>query len=77
MKPKLVLVDWEDSNVHGGWNSIEHYADCQPSKCRTVGWVAKKDRHSITVVQSLSANEVSDGMTIPRGCVKSIKYLEE
>ena len=80
MKPKLVLVEWEDSISRGGWQGIEDYNSGEPAQCRTVGWMTLKDRRKVCLIMTQTGGSVEpvlDALTIPRGCIKSIKYLEE
>ena len=78
-KPKLVLVCWLDI-VHGyydGWCKAKKKSrKLKVSKVKSVGWLMKKNKTSLTLCQNLASD--GDGfslVTIPRGCVKKIRKL--
>ena len=71
---KIVLVCWVDSTTVGGWADE---ADLELAKCRTVGFLAKKNKDRVVVVQSTSDIAHYDNrFAIPRSCIKSIKELK-
>ena len=75
MKYKLVCVDWVDSALTIGWKNIDS-AEYGISHCRTVGWLVRDDAEEVRVAMSVSdSGAVSEVMCIPRGSVKSIKYV--
>ncbi len=76
-KLRIVEVEWVDSCVKGGWRMREEYLEGKGlSQCRTVGYLLRSDRQEVMVVQSQSnTGGVADSMTIPRRCVKKIRYL--
>lgn len=80
-KPKypLVLVEWVDSTVDGGWNDVSGYMERECLTMQSVGWMTVKDARRVQVVQSHSWSQndkCSDAITIPRGCVKRIRKLK-
>ena len=75
---KIVEVIWYDSCTSGGWKSIEDMTDTRPLICCTVGYLLKRDRHIIQIIQSQTEyHKLSDSMTIPRACVLSYRVLRK
>lgn len=79
-KWKLILVVWVDI-VHGyydGWCRVKKKsAKLKVSTIKTVGWLVKNKKKSLTVCQNLASD--GDGFSlvvIPRGCVKKIRRLK-
>ena len=71
---KVILIEWLDSTSSSGWDSA---FDLELSNCKTVGFLVKKDKEKVVVIQSNSDNVHSDGrFAIPRSCIKSIRELE-
>jgi len=71
---KIVLVKWEDSASASGWTDED---DLAPAECETVGYLLKKNKDRVVVVQSTSDIAHYDNrFAIPRGCIKSIKELD-
>jgi len=70
---KIVVVEWADSTTSTGW---ENDPDLELCICETVGYLAKKTREKVVLIQSISdGNNVDNKFAIPRGCIKSIKEL--
>ncbi|MEQ1726733.1 MAG: hypothetical protein ABL982_00015 [Vicinamibacterales bacterium] len=74
---ELVVITWHDSYTRGRWYELEeHRKVCGlPMECRTVGWVTKRDKETITVVQTMSGDAVSDSMTIPLSCIRRVRRV--
>ena len=67
-KLSIIEVWWRDSAASGGWKTREAYQTVEPSECRTAGYLLKKTRTHITVVQSQDdEGKVSDSMNCTRG----------
>ena len=76
---RIVEVEWRDSASFHGWGTTGYYDErgSDPSVCRTVGYLLKKDANEVFLVMSRSDNNnVNDSMTIPRECVLRIRYLK-
>ena len=72
---KVIEINWEDAcSVGNAWCDRDN---AEPYKCKTVGYLIKKDHKKIVVAQShcLENNDVMNKMVIPRGCVLDIKEL--
>ena len=78
-KLPIAEVEWIDSSASGSWRKRQEYEKEQPSECRTAGYLLKANRHCVVIVQSIDpeGDNVSDSMTIPRSCVKSVTRLEK
>jgi len=72
---KLILIEWNDSNVLHGWRLNDIGGD-DVAHCRTVGILQGEDEAKITVAFGDSDCEsVMETITIPRGCITAIKEL--
>ena len=72
-----VEVRWVDATTHEGWVSRNWLREqATLSECRTVGFLALRDRRRLVIVQSASDNDrVADAMVIPIACVRSVRPL--
>lgn len=73
-----VEVTWIDSAFHRGWSDADtKRAQMGMSECRTVGYLLSKTRESVKLVMSTADenDSFSDGITIPRACVRTMKRL--
>ena len=74
---KIVLIEWVDSNLFHGWVDKDGES-FGVAECKSVGFLLKKHRSEITLALSRSKqDQVSQCITIPRGCVKSIEVLKD
>lgn len=82
MKPKypltaIVEVEWVDSAARGHWDSIEEYRKHDIVTCRTAGYLLKKNKRAVTIIQSQHAESgLSDAMAIPMRAVTRIRRLK-
>lgn len=74
--PRVVEIEWCDAVLSEGWARVERIPN-RPTECRTVGYLAKQDRHAVTVSLSLSdtTNNVGDIMTIARPNIRRMVTL--
>ncbi len=74
----MVEVHWLDACTTSSWRSrAESLKLASPAHCRTVGYVLKATKKSITLIQSQGDNEDMNGsMTIPRSWVSKIRKLK-
>ncbi len=74
MRNRIVLIEWEDSNVTHGW--IPRECEDILAKCQSVGFVVTEDKHKITITLGESEFDTTmERLTIPRACIKSIKEM--
>lgn len=75
--PRPVLVTWRDTTTqHAGWLSIEDASKLAPSVVRTVGFVVRRSKREIVLVQSVSNDgDALTSIVIPRDWVQSVVRL--
>jgi len=72
---RLVLVEWDDSNVIHGWRVDNGNMD-EVAHCRTVGILVSESETSVTVAFGESdCHSVMETITIPKGCITAIRRL--
>ena len=77
----LVEVEWIDSGTTKGWRALDYYKDEKPLECRTAGYLVRRDKRVIVIVQSQNfnddgtLNQLGESMTIPRICVTHLRFL--
>jgi hypothetical protein len=77
MIDRMVLVEWRDSCFDEGWKTQKRALRHSTSNCRTIGFLLKNKRDSVTVVESQSdTGHVDAVMAIPRGCITKITRLK-
>ena len=78
MKRKMVLVTWVDSINGSGWCSVKTYKRQKASACYTAGFMLKRSKKAITVIQSLDPDNDNGcaAITIPTGCILKVEELE-
>ena len=71
---KVYLVEWIDSTSETGWT---HDHDLELSTCKTVGYLIKKTKDKVVLVQSMSdSDSIDNKFAIPRKCITSITELK-
>ena len=75
----IVEIEWEDAASDGRWKDEDDWVEnCKPLMCRSVGWLAKSSRQRIILVGSRASNgDASSWEQIPRGCIRSMRYVEK
>lgn len=77
----LVLVRWLDAHTVGGWMKSDEYRrlarKASDLETTSVGYLLERTRRALTLVQSISPNNdtMADSITIPIGCVLSVKRM--
>jgi len=75
-----VEVTWEDTQGKGGWRTQEEMQEMLKSAftIRTIGYLVGDNKERIALTTGISEDgNYMDITTIPRPCVKNIKYLDE
>src|SRR5437588_120425 len=76
----LVLIEWTDSQsmLGGGpWTDAETIvSDLRPSSIRSVGWVLREDKASVTIVAHVSSQQVSGDLCIPKSAIAKRTVLK-
>ena len=82
-KPKwplttIVEVLWHDACTRGRWAPKEEYLEQEVLPIATTGYLLKRNKRSIVIIQSQAQNETcSDSITIPLGWIKKITVLRK
>ena len=72
----MILVGWSDTGVVHGWRCNEDASKDGFANCQSVGILVAETEDKITITLGISDQGlVLDCMTIPKGCIKSIKEL--
>ena len=77
--PKFALVVWEDaSQIHDGqvWVDATHASEYKPCIFWQLGFIIGDFPQGIHMVEAWNPTLVSNGTQIPRGMIRSIRYLE-
>jgi hypothetical protein len=80
---EIVEIEWHDALTHGSWSTREDHCEqahqAEQGLLKTVGYLVRETKHSITVAQSMSSvsQHISDSMTIPRGEVHRIRKISK
>lgn len=73
---KMVLVNWEDSNIMHGWRVPEETTEDRVADCQTIGFVIADDEDKVILAMGKSnLGAVMECITIPRSCIQSIREL--
>lgn len=81
-KPRLLYVEWVDIISHSIWRPLAEAEKSKPKTIVTVGFEVVSNKEALTVAASVGEDDpedddkVSDTVTIPRGCIKSIRVIE-
>ena len=81
--PRLVLIEWQDSHVGGGWQMLSEEIEDRALVCRSVGWLLLDGEQAKVVAPHLSQEEPgitlqgSGIMTIPTKAVLRLVDLTE
>ncbi len=73
---QLVLIKWADSKVMHGWRESEDTTYDDVAHCQTVGFLQYEDSEKVTITfGSSDSGFIMETITIPRGCIKSVRKL--
>lgn len=72
--PPRVEVEWLDIVQTAEWRGRAEVEASQPAKCRSVGYLIKRDVARVVLAHTLNDDD-SDYTTIPAGCVLRICKL--
>ena len=76
--PQLVEIEWDDASTSKlGWEDIAVYRAEEVVACRSVGYLIRKDKRQVVIVQTQVGNQtgVMREIAIPRGMVKRMTTL--
>lgn len=72
----MVEIIWDDAQA-SAVHSWEAEAATAMAPTTTLGYLVGKDRRSYTVASLINLNHVGHCITIPKGCVREVRYLKE
>ncbi len=76
MKKKMVLIEWVDSNIIHGWRESQDVVEDRIACCQTIGYLEREDNEKVVLIMGISNyGLVFECITIPKGCIKSIRIL--
>jgi len=70
----MVEILWDDAQA-SAVHAWEEEASQATAPTTTLGYLVAKDRKTYTVASLINLNHVGHCLTIPRGCVREIRYL--
>lgn len=75
-KYPIVRVIWEDSFTKRGWDQPENYEEARGLFCISTGFLFKRTRRLLTIVQSCDEQgKVGESINIPACAVRKITTL--
>lgn len=72
---KLVIVTWRDAAIANDWRGKKAAAADRRTLCKSVGWVARDGKDTLTLVGCTTADQVNAVQHIPRGMIVKVKAL--
>jgi|SRR5579864_4400159 len=78
---EAVFIEWDDSCCASGWKDESHLGDLDASECVSVGWIARKTKHSITIAPHVGVNQgvvlrqTNGHMMIPLSAIRRVERL--
>ena len=74
----IVEVEWVDSTSNDAWMSLGRHSKDTMIKCRSIGYLNRKDKKSVQILQSKGEgnNSAMGSLMIPKGCVIRIRKLK-
>jgi hypothetical protein len=71
---KHVEIEWVDANILHGWQAS--FEDCDLAESKESGYLVHEDKEKIIIARGYSKHGLYNSpMSIPKGCIKSIKEL--
>jgi hypothetical protein len=75
----FVCVSWQDIVTFGGWQPSDTIEPVEPHKCISYGFLTLLTEKFLTLAATKGVNgrtEYNQSISIPLGCINSIKKLE-
>lgn len=74
---KLVMVEWKDAmSACAIWTERDNEDELKVLTVTAVGILYKETEDTISVILTINPLHYSQSITIPRGCIKRIRYLK-
>ena len=70
---KIVRVTWHDALAVACWTKAAH--PMEPQVCVTVGFLVAEDDHHVLIAATISDDEYTAGMQIPRGMIQQMSEI--
>ena len=81
-EPRIVEVEWEDSNGIGGWVGLSGARSLKPYQARSVGYVVEESKGHLTICQAIPSGPHEDDQktheyisAIPRSAIRKVRTL--
>jgi len=75
MEKDIVLIEWIDSRGTERWEYLDEIEPMLPGECLSVGFIIEGNSDYTTIAMAVTDTQVLARMTIPAGCIKSMKSL--
>ena len=76
MNKDIVLIEWVDSKGITNWEDLEGLEPMPPCICYSVGFLMDDHEDYKTIVLTTSESQILGRLTIPSGCIRSVKSLK-
>lgn len=73
---KMALIEWDDAYEDSGWSHGEDESGLHVAAVVTCGFIKKETKEFVSVILTKGKGVYTGSMTIPRGCIKRIRYLK-
>lgn len=74
---KIVLIEWVDITKHNtGWIPAEAVVDnMRFMRCKSVGFIVAETEEAVVISQTVTDEQITDPLVIPRRVIKKIRKL--
>ena len=76
MEKGIVLIEWLDSKGMERWEYLDEIEPMLPGECYAAGFIIEDNSDYTTIALAVTDTQVLGRMTIPAGCIKSVKRLK-
>lgn len=70
---KVIYCEWIDAVAEAGWSKVNEIDEVH--LCKTLGYLVRETKLSITVATTISGKEVNAIQTIPKAWIKKRKNI--
>jgi len=71
---KVIYVEWIDAVAEAGWSKVSDIDEVH--LCKTLGFLVKETKLSMSVATTISDKEVNAVQTIPKAWIKKKKVIK-
>jgi len=72
---ETILIEWVDSKGMERWEYLDEIETMPPCICYSVGFIIENTPDYKTIALGLSDTQVLGRMTVPSGCIRSIRKM--